>query len=100
MYALRPEPARVHARTFHALCASAFALTGLGGLVMMALAPSHHDGHGLLLAVLLAAAFAVTAWLQPAPASVCGLCGGPRGRGFGFCVTCGVREAAPVVRKS
>lgn len=84
----------MHARTFHGLCASAFALAALGGFLLVAVAPEHAHAHGLLLAVLLAAAFGVVAWLQPAPSSVCPACRGPRGTGFDFCVTCGAPRPA------
>lgn len=90
----------MHGRTFHALCASAFALIGLGGLLLSAVAPSHHDAHGLLMAVLLTVGFAVAAMLQPSPRSLCGTCRGPKGKGFGFCVTCGTPEATAAPGRS
>lgn len=83
----------MHGRTFHALCASAFALAGLGGLALAVLAPSGHEAHGVLLAVLLAVGFGVVAWLHPAPRSLCGHCHGHRGTGFDFCVSCGAPPA-------
>jgi hypothetical protein len=61
---------------------------------MAAVAPHHAGGHGLLLAVLLAVAFGVAAWLQPAASSLCAACRGPKGSGVDFCVTCGAPRPA------
>lgn len=79
----------MHGRTFLALCATAFALTALSGVLMGFLVPSHADHHGLLLAFLLAVAFASAAWLEPSPRTLCRACGRGKGVGLDFCASCG-----------